>query len=76
MSKKKVVFFGTKKIGLECLKILFENQSKLNYEITGVLTNDNSFEIKEYSLNNKLNLLDTLDCYLSLDKVDILISVQ
>ena len=76
MSKKKVVFFGTKKIGLECLKILFENQSRLNYEITGVLTNDKSFEVKEYSLNNKLNLLNTLDCYLSLDEVDILISVQ
>ena len=64
MSKKKVVFFGTKKIGLECLKILFENQSRLNYEITGVLNNDKSVEVKEYSENNKLNLHNTHDCYL------------
>lgn len=76
MNKKKVVFFGTKKIGLECLKILNHQQTKFNYEIIGILTNNKSENIKNYSLKHKLNLLNSLDSYLSLDKVDILISVQ
>ncbi len=76
MDKKKVVFFGTKKIGLECLKILYGNQSKLNYEIIGVLTNKKSDKIKDYSLKRHLNVLNSLSSYLILDEVDILISIQ
>ena len=49
MNKKKIFFLGSKKIGLECLKILINNQNKLNYEIVGVLTNSNSENIEEYS---------------------------
>ena len=73
---KKVVFLGTKNIGLECLKILYDNQFKLNYEIIGVLTDPKSENIQNYSLKNNLKLLSSLDDYLSLRNIDITISIQ
>jgi len=76
MNKKKIFFLGSKKIGLECLKILINNQNKLNYEIVGVLTNSNSENIEEYSLINNLNTLKSLNEFLKLPSVDIVISVQ
>ncbi len=76
MNKKKVFFLGSKKIGLECLKILFNHQNKLNYEIIGVLTNTKSENIEKYSLKNNLNILKSLDEFLNLPRVDIAISIQ
>jgi len=73
---KKVVFLGSKKIGLECLKILNHSSKALNYEIVGVLTNNRGCDIKQYSLKNNLPLLSSLEEYLKLEKVDICISVQ
>jgi len=71
-----VVFLGSKEIGLECLKILNENQQKLNYKIIGVLTNNRGKSIQEYSYENNLRIIDSLDEYLSLEEVDIAISIQ
>ena len=76
MNKKKIVFFGTKKMGFDCLNILNMHQNKLNYEIIGVLTNEESNYIREYSLDNNLKLLGSLDDFLRLHEVDIIISVQ
>tara|TARA_Y100000996_G_C22549301_1_gene653116 strand:+ start:443 stop:1189 length:747 start_codon:yes stop_codon:yes gene_type:complete len=76
VSKKKVVFLGTKQIGLECLKILYEKQAKLNYEIVGILTARKSEDIQNFSQKNNLNLLGSLDDFLDLNQVDIVISVQ
>lgn len=76
MTKKKVVFLGSKKIGLECLKILDNNSQKFNYEIIGILTNDRGDDIKKYSTRRGLKLLGSLNEFLSLDKVNIAISVQ
>jgi methionyl-tRNA formyltransferase len=76
MVKKKIFFLGSKKIGLECLKILHKNQNKLNYEIVGVLTNIKSENIKKYSLKNNIKLCNSLEEFLNLDEVDITISVQ
>jgi methionyl-tRNA formyltransferase len=73
---KKVVFLGSKDIGLECLQILNDNQRKLNYDIVGVLTNKRGEMIQEYSLENNLRILNSLDEYLSLEQVDIAISIQ
>jgi methionyl-tRNA formyltransferase len=73
---KKVVFLGSKKIGLECLKILHKNSKNLNYEIVGILTNNRGSDIKNYALENKLKILNSLEEYLNLDHVDITISVQ
>lgn len=76
MNKKKVVFLGSKNIGLECLKILYDHQHKLNYEIIGVLTNTKSENIQKYSAKNNLKILKSLNEFLNLDKVHITISVQ
>tara|TARA_X000000368_G_C23043900_1_gene718254 strand:- start:1653 stop:2393 length:741 start_codon:yes stop_codon:yes gene_type:complete len=73
---KKVVFLGSKSIGLECLKILYDNQLKYNYEIIGVLTDQKSEGIKHYSLKNNLKLLSSLDEYLSLSNINITFSIQ
>lgn len=73
---KNVAFLGSKDIGLECLKVLNVNQQKLNYKIVGVLTNSRGKYIQEYSSENNLKLLNSLDEYLALEKVDIAISVQ
>ena len=72
---KKVVFLGSKSIGLECLKILYDNQLKYNYEIIGVLTDQKSEGIKHYSLKNNLKLLSSLDEYLSLSNINITFSI-
>lgn len=73
---KQIVFLGSKKIGLLCLKILFNNRDKFDYKIAGVLTNTRGTDIKDYCEMNSLNLLSNLDEYLVLEKVDIVISVQ
>jgi methionyl-tRNA formyltransferase len=73
---KKVVFLGSKDIGLECLKILNKNKELLNYEIVGVLTNNRGNKIREYSVENNLKILKSLDEFLFLERVDIAFSVQ
>lgn len=73
---KKVVFLGSKNIGLECLKILYNNQIKLNYEIVGVLSNPSNQSIKNYALDHNLIYITSLQDYLYLEDVDICISVQ
>ena len=73
---KKIVFMGAKAIGFRCLQCLYEQQSALEYEIVGVLTNERGKEIKSFCHAYGLPLLKTLDDYLSLSKVDIALSVQ
>ncbi len=73
---KKVVFLGSKKIGLECLQELVKKQKEYNFEIVGVLTNDKGECIKSFCTDNDLYVLNSLDDYLKLNDVDILVSVQ
>jgi methionyl-tRNA formyltransferase len=73
---KKIVLLGAKNIGYECLKILNGNSDRLNYKIVGVLTNSRGDEIRKYSNDNNIRLLDSLEDYLSLDEVDIALSIQ
>ncbi len=44
-NQKNVVMLCSKKIGLECLKILHANQENFSYKILGVLTNERRNEI-------------------------------
>lgn len=74
--RKKIVFLGSKDIGLECLKILNNNQKRFNYEIVGVLTNSRGKHIRDYSEHHNLKLLNSLNDYLILEHVDITISIQ
>lgn len=73
---KKIVFMGAKAIGLQCLQFLYEQQSALQYEIVGVLTNARGMEMKSFCHTYDLPLLKTLDDYLALATVDIVLSVQ
>lgn len=73
---KKIIFMGSKDVGYECLKFLYNNQKKLDYEIVGVLTNDRGEKIKKYASLKKLKILNSLNEFLNIPKVDITISIQ
>jgi methionyl-tRNA formyltransferase len=74
---KNVVFLGSKKIGLSCLKYLNEQSRSLGYNILGVLTNQRGQDVVEYAQKHNLKIINNLDEYLSLkETVDIAISVQ
>jgi len=73
---KRVVFLGSKKIGYDCLKILYENQNKHKYRIEAVITNLRGKRIKDFALMKKIKVLKSLDELLTLEKVDLIISIQ
>ena len=73
---KKIVFFGSKKIGLECLQVLFLAQEKLKFEIVGVLTNERGKDIIGFCKKNSLSIIKNLNHLLKFDLFDIGISVQ
>tara|TARA_B000000532_G_scaffold133164_1_gene106849 strand:+ start:536 stop:1288 length:753 start_codon:yes stop_codon:yes gene_type:complete len=75
-NQKNVVMLCSKKIGLECLKILYANQENFSYKILGVLTNERGNEILHYCARNNLNIINDLNDYQDLQNVDIAISVQ
>lgn len=75
-NKKNVVMLCSKKIGLECLKILFEKQKRFSYQIIGVLTNERGEEIVDFCNRNNLRLIKNLQEYRTVENVDIAISVQ
>ncbi|EAY31990.1 formyltransferase family protein [Microscilla marina] len=78
---KKVVFLGSKPIGFFCLKCLIENQTNHNFEIIGVLTNNNkrfgeAYDIPALAQQHNIQVLPSLDELLNLPNVDIIISIQ
>lgn len=77
---KKVVFMGAKNIGYMCFKELLDKHLKQKCEIVGVLTRQTVLDGEQTILNlckhHNINLLDSLEDYLSLDEVHITISVQ
>lgn len=75
-NKKNVVILCSKKIGLECLKILFLKQQSMSFNIVGVLTNERGEEIIDYCNINNLRIIHNLQEYRSINDIDIAISVQ
>ena len=53
---KKILFLGSKQIGLECLKILNSSKNYLDFEIFGVLTNSRGGDIIKYCQNNDIKV--------------------
>lgn len=53
MSRKKIIFLGSKPIGYQCFEYLIAQQNILNYEIVGLLTQTR----KEFGANNDLSNL-------------------
>lgn len=77
---KKIVFMGAKEIGLLCFRELLFKHLNEECEIIGVLTRstklDGKQSIEELCNLHNINLLSSLDDYLTLQSVDITISVQ
>lgn len=73
---KNVVMLCSKKIGLECLKILFLKQQSMSFNIVGVLTNERGEEIIDFCNANNLRIIHNLEEYRSIRDIDIAISVQ
>lgn len=73
---KNVVMLCSKKIGLECLKILFLKQQSMSFNIVGVLTNERGDEIIDFCNANNLRIIHNLEEYRSIRDIDIAISVQ
>ena len=73
---KKVVFLGSKNIGYECLKHLYNNKNNLNVELIGVLTNVRGKKVIEYCRGKSIMVIDGLDKFLKINSCDIAISVQ
>jgi len=73
---KTIVFLGSKNIGFECLKHLYDNQNNLDFEIIGVLTNIRGKKIIEYCKEKTIRVINDLDEFLDIDSCDIAISVQ
>jgi methionyl-tRNA formyltransferase len=73
-----VIFLGSKPIGYYCLEYLIANQNNLQYNIVGVLSNDNarfdaSLSVLQLATANHIPILQSLD---DIPAVDILYSVQ
>ena len=73
---KTVVFLGSKNIGYECLKHLYNNQSNLDLDLVGVLKNVRGKKFIEYCRGKSIKVIDGLDEFLEIDSCDIAISVQ
>lgn len=78
---KKIVFCCTRSIGYRCLEFLLKNQEVFEAEVIGVLTNDEQvlgpdLSISDLANENSIPLIPSLDDYLKVPDVDILISVQ
>ena len=78
LNTKKIIFLGSKPIGYACLQYLIAQQKKLNFEIIGVLTNDNTkFNpkqgVKALAEKNKIKIIAKLD---AMPICDIIYSVQ
>ena len=77
--KKKIIFLGSKPIGLICLTHLIENINNFNIEIVGVLTNNNNklgtADIIGLCSSNNIPIIKNLNDIIKLD-CDFLISIQ
>ncbi|MCI5054863.1 MAG: hypothetical protein MRY83_02075 [Flavobacteriales bacterium] len=79
---KKVVFLGSKDIGMHCFRHLIEKQQEYGFAIVGSLSNNrpgllsDNCNIKELSQAIGIPFLNSLDELNSLGKVDLLISIQ
>ena len=73
---KTVVFLGSKNIGYECLKHLYNNQNNLDVELIGVLTNIRGGKVIEYCREKSIMVIDSLDEFLKINSCDIALSVQ
>ena len=75
---QKIIFLGSKPIGYYCLEYLIQHQAALQYQIIGVLSNENTvfnaaLSVKALATQHHIPIIDTLE---QMPEVDILYSVQ
>ena len=73
---KKVVFLGSKFVGYECLKHLYDQRNRLDLELIAVLTNVRGEKIIEFCREKSITIIDNLDEFVNVESCDIAISVQ
>lgn len=78
MTRKKIVFLGSKPIGHRCFEHLVKGRDTLNYEITGLLTKERSefgtgFDLKELAEQHNIPVLNSMD---DIPECDIIYSIQ
>ena len=73
---KTVFFLGSKNVGYECLKHLYNNQNNLDVKLIGVLTNVSGEKVIGLCKRKSIRVINDLDEFLEIDSCDIAISVQ
>lgn len=77
---KKVVFLGSKAIGLDCLKILYKYHVESIIELDSVFTNNNNRfskeSISEFCKARNIPVFNSSDLLLERQNIDVLLSVQ
>ena len=73
---KKVVFLGSKFVGYECLKHLYDQRNRLDLELIAVLTNLRGEKIIEFCREKSITIIDNLDEFANFESCDIAISAQ
>jgi methionyl-tRNA formyltransferase len=73
MKKKTICFMGAKKIGLQCLKLLWSYCEESSHQLVTVYTNERGSEIRAFAKEIGVPICDRLE---ELEEVDFLISVQ
>jgi methionyl-tRNA formyltransferase len=75
---QKIIFLGSKPIGYYCLEYLIQNQAALQYQIIGVLSNDNPVFNAALSVKALASLhhIPVIDSLAQMPETDILYSVQ
>ena len=82
MSKKRLVFMGSKPIGFQCLQYIIQKANDLNIEIAGVLTNTkhilnaNEHDIVALCQKHRIEVFSSLTSFLDIKNIDIIVSVQ
>lgn len=78
MKKQSIIFLGSKEIGYKCFEYLIAQKDKLDFDIKGLLTNENNtFQAKnsliELAKKHDISIYNSLN---EIDEVDYIYSVQ
>lgn len=78
---KKIVFMGAKEVGKRCFCILLNKCNKKGHKISGVVTRETRLDgegksIREICSDEEIPIFESSVDYLSLDEVDVVVSVQ
>lgn len=73
---KNLVFLGSRDISAKYLRYLIDQSHKLNYQIVAALTRKTQTDIIDLCKTKNIKVLNSLDDYLGIERVDIAVSIQ